>query len=285
MLLIADSGSTKTDWVLVDENKKRSCYKTIGYNPYFVDCDTIYYSLIDKLVTQFDPEAVRKIIFYGAGCSNETNVDVVKQALEKCFINARVFVEHDMLASAHALLVDKPGFAAILGTGSNACIYNGKTITKSINSLGYLLGDEGSGSNIGKKILRDLMRDNFPADLKKKFNGHYRLSQSQIFDALYNQPLPNSFLAGFCKFADDNKDHQYIKDLVKESFNEFFKNMVICHAGYQNLSFNCVGSVGFIFKNELKDVAEFYNMKVGRLLPSPIDELVNYHLDLNQAKK
>ncbi|HXB40647.1 MAG TPA: N-acetylglucosamine kinase [Bacteroidia bacterium] len=277
MILIADSGSTKTDWVLLDENENKFSYKTIGFNPHFTDSETIYNSLIEILIPQFDPGIVKKVFFYGAGCASINTVIIVNNALVKYFSNATVNVYHDMLAAARALLGNQPGFAAILGTGSNTCIYNGKEIEKNIDSLGYLLGDEGSGSYIGKKIIRDYMRNALPPQLQQKFTQTYNLNEQQIFDFLYNKSLPNRFLASFCKFAHQYKEHEYIKAIIKESFGDFFMNLVSRYPRYQEFSFNCVGSVGFIFKDQLKEVATSYNMKMGRLIPSPINNLVNYH--------
>ena len=277
MILIADSGSTKTDWVLVDRDKNQSYYHTIGYNPYFVDSETIYDSLSKKLINQFDPSCIKKVLFYGAGCSQESKSNVVNNALTKCFTNAEIIVDHDMLAAARALLGDQRGFAAILGTGSNTCIYDGKQIEKNIDSLGYLLGDEGSGSYIAKKIIRDFMRGRLPGELQEKFQRTYNLTNSNIFDALYNGLAPNKFLAGFCKFADQNRKHKYIRRVVKESFNDFFKNLVRLYPDYQKFKFNCAGSVGSIFKDQLKEVAAAHGMQMGVIMPSPIINLVNYH--------
>jgi glucosamine kinase len=277
MILIADSGSTKTDWVLINGNKMVQ-YKTIGYNPYFVNSENIYHSLSETLVSQFDPLVIKQVYFYGAGCSNEANVNIVSKALSRCFINSSVEVGHDMLAAARALLGNDRGFAAIIGTGSNTCIYDGKNIAKNIDSLGYLLGDEGSGSYIGKKIVRDFMRGRLPDDLHKKFINKYGLSSAEIFDNLYNKPLPNRFLASFCLFADENRSHAYIKNVVKESFSDFFRHLVSCYSDYSKYSFNCVGSVGYIFRDILMEVAASYNMNTDRLIHSPIDNLVKYHM-------
>lgn len=279
MLLIADSGSTKTDWILIDEEKKQSRYNTIGYNPYFIDTDKIVQSLTGTLVSQLDSSKVKKIFFYGAGCSTSEKAAVVFKALSRCFTRAEISVNHDMLAAARALLGDTRGFAAIIGTGSNTCIYDGKGVEKNIDSLGYLLGDEGSGCYIGKKIARDFLRGYLPTELQKKFDEKYHLTYADILDSLYNKPLPNRFLAGFCKFADENKQHVHIQKIVKESFTDFFENLVSRYPGYEKLSFNCVGSVGFIFKDILSEVAKSYNMKVGKLIQSPIEELADYHVN------
>jgi glucosamine kinase len=278
MILIADSGSTKTDWVLTDTQNNQSRYSTIGYNPYFIDSENIYHSLNQNLATQLDAGKVRKVIFYGAGCSTTENSAIVQKAISKCFGNSEVLVEHDMLAAARALLGNSRGFAAIIGTGSNTCIYDGKDIEKNIDSLGYLLGDEGSGSAIGKRLIRDYMRGFLPPDLDHKFNTTYHLDSSSIFDSLYNKRSPNRYLANFCKFADQHKHHSYIRGIVKETFTDFFENLVSWYPDYEKSTFNCVGSVGYIFREQLKEVAGEYNMETGKLLSSPIDSLVDYHL-------
>ena len=281
MLLIADSGSTKTSWVLTDGKKSRSGYNTIGYNPLFMNTEEIYQSLSESLIPKLNNAAVKKIFFYGADCSTPSNITIVQKALSRCFSKATIYIEHDMLAAARALLGNSPGFAAIIGTGSNTCIYDGNKIEQNISPLGYLLGDEGSGSYIGKRILRDLMRGYMPYQLEKKFNHTYHLSPAEIFDFMYNQPSPNRFLASFCKFADTNKSHPYIKKVVMESFSDLFENLVNHYPGYENYSFNCVGSVGSIFKDLLKEVVLSRKMKMGKVIASPIEDLVRYHMKNN----
>lgn len=276
MILIADSGSTKTDWVLAD-GKADSRYKTGGFNPYFIGTEAICKTLGADLLPQIGTGIVKKVHFYGAGCSTAENVEIVRSALSRLFPQAEVRVGHDMLAAARALLGNQRGFAAIIGTGSNTCLYNGREIECNIDSLGYLLGDEGSGSYIGKKIVRDFMRGYLPPALESKFVAAYGLKNNEIFDSLYNKEAPNRFLASFCKFAHQNKDHVYIQKLLRQSFLDFFDNLVSRYPGYRNYTFNCVGSVGFIFRDHLEQVAELHRMKVGKLIASPIDELVNYH--------
>lgn len=279
MLLIADSGSTKTHWVLVDDKNVHSNFHTLGYNPFFIDSKGIYQSLSESLLPQLDAQAVSKVFFYGAGCSSPENLGIVEKAMAKAFPNAKLFVSHDLLAAARSVLGNKRGFAAIIGTGSNTCIYDGNKIEKNIDSLGYLLGDEGSGCYIGKKILRDFMRGYLPAELHKKFDQKYNLTHAAIFDAMYNQPSPNRFLASFAAFADENKEQAHIKMIVKESFTDFFTNLVSRYPAYDTLSFNCVGSVAAVFQDILKEVAESYHMKMGTIVRSPIEGLVKYHLE------
>lgn len=230
------------------------------------------------MIPKIDASRVKRIYFYGADCSDSKNAGVVYKALSQSFINSEVFVGHDMLAAARALLGNDHGFAAIIGTGSNTCIYNGREIERNIKPLGYLLGDEGSGSYIGKIILSDFMRGYLPKELEQQFYNEYHLSENEIFDSMYNKPFPNRFLSGFCQFADTNKNHEYIKKLVSESFHIFFKNLVSRYPGHEQYNFNCAGSVGFIFKDLLMEVAKSYKMGIGKIIPSPIEGLVNYHL-------
>jgi glucosamine kinase len=280
MILVADSGSTKTDWVLKSESGELR-FRTIGYNPYFTGSEDIYKSLAETLAPGLNGHNVQRVYFYGAGCSNDTNIEVVKQALNRCFKGTEVWVGHDMLAAARALLGNRGGFAAILGTGSNTCLYDGEKITRNIDSLGYLLGDEGSGSYIGKKIIRDYLRGFLPVDLEKRFREKYNLSDKIIFDTLYNQPFPNRYLANFCQFAYENKSHAHIRRIVRVSFNDFFRHLVIKYPSYQEMSFNCVGTVGHSFSEILEEVVGLYNMKMGSIIRSPIEQLVEYH----QAKQ
>lgn len=277
MLLVADSGSTKTDWGLVHGSGQEK-YSTIGYNPYFIGSDGIYLSLLKELAPRLDAAAVKNVFFYGAGCSTPENNSVVHAALSKVFTNAKVSVEHDLLGAARALLKEQRGFAAIIGTGSNTCVYNGKHIEHNIDSLGYLLGDEGSGSYIGKKIVRDFMRGYLPGELNKRFIERFDLTAPEIFHKLYHQPGPNRFLAGFCRFAAEHKNEEYTQQILEQCFTDFFTQQVSRYPEYRKYAFNCVGSVGHIFREELQRVAVRFGMRVEKLIPAPIGELVQYHL-------
>lgn len=281
MILIADSGSTKTDWALTDpETGSYTVYHTIGYNPYFIDSEAIYYSLSENLVKNFDADTVTAVYFYGAGCSTAEKVDIVKRALSRTFVKAStIFVGHDLLGSARALLGNERGFAAILGTGANTCVYDGLDCELNIDSLGYLLGDEGSGSYIGKKIVRDFMRKRLEPELQARFKERFQIENNeQIFQTLYTTQFPNRYLASFCKFADEYVTHPYIKNKVRDSFRDFFKNLVSKYPDYKNYSFNCVGSVGFVFKEILEEVAISYDMKIGKVIQSPLADLVQFHM-------
>jgi glucosamine kinase len=281
MILIADSGSTKTDWAYVDPSTgKYTVLNTIGYNPYFIDSDSMLQSLSETLSKDLHAEAVSQIYFYGAGCSSTNKVATIHHALQRTFVGAEnIFVGHDLLGSARALLGHKSGFAAILGTGANTCIYDGNDCVVNINSLGYMLGDEGSGCYIGKKFLRDFMRNNMEPDMLKHFKEQFNLgTHEQIIQELYATKFPNRYLANFSKLAIDFLGHQYIQYIVEESFHDFFKQLVTRYPNYNEYSFNCVGSIGYVFRDILTKVALSNNMKVGKIIQAPLNDLVQFHL-------
>lgn len=278
MILIADGGSTKTSWCQLDDNHQRVYFNTEGYNPDFMTTPAIAASLRQHLPDTLPRDEVREVHFYGAGVSSPAKADVVGDALRQIFPNAKAEVTEDLLAAARALLGRQPGFAAILGTGTNSCLYDGEKITYNVDSLGYFLGDEGSGSHIGKRLLRDYLRGLMPVGLPEALRETYQLgSRNDILDRLYNQELPNRFLASFAKFAYDHNNVSYCRDIVLESFEAFFHNLVLNYPNYQNYTFNCVGSVGYNFRDVLTQVANSHGMTMGKIIRSPIDDLVSYH--------
>ncbi|GAB1462790.1 N-acetylglucosamine kinase [Pedobacter sp.] len=280
MILIADGGSTKTNWCLINEAGRRLHFNTEGYNPYFAKQDYIENSLRTTLPDYLDASKLEEVYYYGAGCSTDANKKIVADAMQKVFVNAKINIDHDLLASCRALLGDEPGFAAILGTGTNTCFYDGKEITLNIDSLGYFLGDEGSGSYIGKRILADYMKGFMPKGLSESFFTIYGLTNEDIFDNIYNKELPNRFCASFSKFLYDFKTvyPEYMEDVVDKAFTAFFENLVIHYPNYKKYVLNVVGSVGYSFRDRLSVIADRYEMGVGKIIRSPIDDLVEYHL-------
>jgi glucosamine kinase len=279
MILIADGGSTKTTWCLVDAHSTRSLFHTEGYNPEFIGTAGIIASLRQNLPAALAPATITEVYYYGASVVSAQQVATVADAMQAMFSQACVFVGHDLLAAARALLGRQPGFAAILGTGTNSCVYDGERITHNVDSLGYFLGDEGSGAFIGKALLRDYLRGDMPAELADAFRNTYGLERDVILDKLYNQPFPNRFIASFAKFAYDHNEASYCQQLVAEAFDLFFRNIIKKYPGYQSHTFNCVGSVGYNFRDALTQVANSHGMQVGKIIRSPIDDLVSYHLD------
>lgn len=281
MKIIADGGSTKTNWCLVSKEGKKIYFNTEGYNPYFISTEGIIASLHNNLPDNLELDQITEVNYYGAGCSNEDKREIVQQAMQAVFTKAHVFIGHDLLAAARALLGNNRGFAAILGTGTNSCIYDGTGIETCIDSLAYFLGDEGSGSYIGKRVLRDYFRGYMPAGLADSFWDTYQLTVEDVLDRLYNQPHPNRFLAQFSKFLYDNNNYlPYTRDVVCEGFDAFFKNLVIHYPNYKDYTFNCIGSVGYNFRDVLEEVATKYGMATGKIIRSPIDDLVFFHMNL-----
>lgn len=281
MKIIADGGSTKTNWCLVSKEGKKIYFNTEGYNPYFISTEGIIASLHNNLPDNLELDEITEVNYYGAGCSNEDKREIVQKAMEAVFTKAHVFIGHDLLAAARALLGNDRGFAAILGTGTNSCIYDGTGIETCIDSLAYFLGDEGSGSYIGKRVLRDYFRGYMPAGLADSFWDTYQLTVEDVLDRLYNQPHPNRFLAQFSKFLYDNNNYlPYTRDVVSDGFDAFFKNLVIHYPNYKDYTFNCIGSVGYNFRDVLEEVATKHGMATGKIIRSPIDDLVFFHMNL-----
>lgn len=275
MLLIADSGSTKTSWCLSFKTEK-IFFETEGYNPYYVNSHYIFSSLKSGLPSSVLRDRIKKVLFYGAGCS-QAKKHVVENALSGLFTEATITVDSDLLGAARSLLGERHGFAAILGTGTNTCIYNGREITENVDSLGYILGDEGSGSYLGKKFIRDYIRGRLPEAIHDKFVKQFHLSKTEVLDIIYSKPLPNRFCASFSNFLGDCADSEYTRSLVRNSFTEFFENLVSCYPDFRSYSFNSCGSVGFYFKEILEQVAEDFGMKTGTIIKEPIGLLAGYH--------
>jgi N-acetylglucosamine kinase-like BadF-type ATPase len=281
MIIIADGGSTKTNWCLVTEEGKKVYFNTEGYNPYFSSTEYIIQSLNESLPTDLEKNQITEVNYYGAGCSTPEMRKIVEEAMKVVFVGAKVNIGHDLLAAARALLGNTEGFAAILGTGTNTCIYDGKEVVHNIDSGAYILGDEGSGCYIGKKLLTDYLRGYMPEPVRNLFWETYKLTPDDINEQVYTQPRANRFCASFSKFVYDNNVHiEYSRNLVRTSFEDFFRNLVTHYPDYQKYTFNCIGSVGYNFRNVLEEVVTENGMVVGNIIRSPIDNLVKYHLEL-----
>jgi len=285
MIIIADGGSTKTNWCLVNNEGKKENFNTEGYNPYFVSKEYIINSLREHLPADLALDQITEVNYYGAGCSTDEKRQLVADAMQVVFSKAQVNVGHDLLAAARAVLGTSPGFAAILGTGTNTCLYDGKNIIQNIDSGAYILGDEGSGCYIGKKLLIDYLRGYMPEVVRELFWETYHLTPDDVNEEVYTKPLANRFCASFAKFVYDNNVHlEYSRNLVRTAFQDFFKNLVTHYPDYQKYTFNCIGSVGYNFRNILAEVVEENGMPLGNIIRSPIDNLVKYHLEAAATK-
>lgn len=280
MILIADSGSTKTDWRLIDENRNIKQFSTLGFNPFFQSEKDISLELKQNLLPHLGlrEDDFLEIHFYGAGCSSDQKCEIVKEGLSSVFKKSKIKVEHDLLAAARALCGQQRGIAAILGTGSNSCYYNGEEITEHIPSLGFILGDEGSGAHLGKKLIAAYLYNEMPLELAKRFNSRFNLSKDDILDAIYKKTLPSRYLASFSKFILQNIKEQFLVDLVTDSFSSFFDHHICKYEKHKVEKFNCVGSVGFYFSNILRGVAAEKGVNVGKIIETPIAGLTLYHI-------
>jgi N-acetylglucosamine kinase-like BadF-type ATPase len=277
MELIADSGSTTTTWCLTDDHGQHMEYQTVGMNPYFMTEEDICSVIKDELIPSLKGGIVKTVHFYGAGCSVPNKSEVVRTALQKAFIGSAIYVEHDLMGAARALLHKEEGLAAILGTGSNSCHFDGEKIIQNIPSLGYLLGDEGSGAYLGKMLVRAYLAGKLTNDLQLELSSFCKLSKEEILDAIYRKPFPNRFLASFSPFLRKRIGNPTIKSIVDKGFSDFFEAHILKYPGHNSLMVGFVGSVSYYFKGILKDVAKKNNVQLGKILKSPIQGLVSYH--------
>lgn len=277
MLLIADSGSTKTDWRLIGEDKKPQEIQTVGFNPYLQSGEEIYATLL-SFFNNLPLKNISKVFFYGAGCSNKEMCGIVTTALARLYPNAHIEVEHDLLAAARALCGRNEGIAAILGTGSNSCLYDGNEITEHIDSIGFFLGDEGSGGYMGKKLVRAFIYKELPAELENHFVAELNYDKDAILKAVYQQPFPNRFLASFSLFIDKHRKHPFINEIIVSSFSDFFEHHITKYSKHRSVPMHCTGSIGFYYNDILRSVAKRYGVEIGRNIKSPIEGLVDYHL-------
>ena len=288
IILIADSGSTKAEWCLLNGNKRKTIY-TQGISPYFLTTDQIQQILIVELKEKLKNIEPDKVYYYGTGCSNPENVVSVKKALKNTFSKAKIFVDHDLMGAAQALCGNGKGVACILGTGSNSCYYNGKKIVKNSPGLGFILGDEGSGAYLGKKVVQYYLYHTFDSDLMDRFQAKYNTTAAEILDAVYKHALPNRYLAGFVPFLIENRGHFMIENIIEDGFNDFFFNHVYKYRESWIMPIHFIGSVAFGFKDVLKDMCDSYELQLGRVLKNPMDGLVKYHKenssDVITAKK
>jgi Predicted N-acetylglucosamine kinase len=276
-LLVCDSGSTKADWCMINKNEKRTYFTTCGMNPYNISHEAICEEIESVLCSAIDPKEVEDFVFYGTGCGSQAKCDELKDLFSTYFTCASVNIEHDLMGAARALCGNKAGLCAILGTGSNSCLYDGKNITHNVPSLGYVLCDEGAGTNIGKLILRNYLRHLLPEDLDKEFKALHPGAESDFLNRLYKGTRPNNYLASFAKFVTDRQDNEYCRDLIAQAFSSFFEYQIKSYPNYEKYKVNVVGSVGYYCKYVFKQVAEQYGLEPGKFIKAPLESLIQYH--------
>ncbi len=274
--LIADSGATKCEWCLLQDGKKKTIL-TQGISPYFLNTVQIIELLQKELLPKLKGSKINEVYFYGTGLSNANNVPIIKSAFKKLFPVAKVEINTDILAAARALCGKQKGIACILGTGSNSCFYNGKKIIKNSPGLGYILGDEGSGAYLGKKVVQYYLYNTFDADLMSRFDAKFTTNKVEILENVYKQPLANRYLASFTVFLAENRGHYMIENIIEDGLNDFFFTHLYKFRESWIMPINFIGSVAFGFKDILKELCNTYELELGNVLKKPMDGLVKYH--------
>lgn len=288
MIAIIDSGSTKSDWVILnDDGKEHIRTNTIGFNPYFVSTKEIIAELKKNEELMGLAPKLKQVFFYGAGCSSPSMNEVVEKALTETFKNANVLVEHDLLAAAYAAYNGKPAIVCILGTGSNSCYFDGEKLKEETPSLAFILGDEGSGNNLGKRLLQGYFLKKLPKHLMRAFEERYHLTVGELNKNVYQNQFANKYLASFSRFVADHKHEPYIHKIVYDSLKEFVVNQILPYPEARYSEINFIGSVAHIYEDTLKTVLAEFHLDYGYAIQKPIDSLVKYHLlyVLNNKKK
>ena len=278
MILIADSGSTSTNWVLVEHGKSVQSLFTPGINPFYQTPEEIA-GEIATLTLNVKPSSVNAIYFYGAGCVAD-KIEMVKHAIAESFTQSQIYVESDLVAAARGLLQHEAGIACILGTGSNSCFYDGKNIVSNVSPLGFILGDEGSGAVLGKKFIADCLKNQLPEELKNKFLTTFGLTANDIINNVYRKPFPNRYLAQFTPFLAENMAEPAIYNLIFDSFTDFFVRNVMQYPNFDEYPVSFVGSIAYYFKDILEVVAFELGITLGEIKQSPLEGLVAFHSTL-----
>lgn len=280
MIAIADSGSTKTSWLISDGNKEYE-FKTIGFNPYFVTRDEVLECIRKAFPAELNPAEISNVYFYGSGCSNCDNFAHLQDALQNFFANASINIYSDMLGTARAVLKREAGVAAILGTGSNSCFFDGNEITQCPVSLGYILGDEGSGATIGKYFIKRYLEGKFDPELTRQIHEETGENISTVLNSVYKGEHPNRYLANFTKTINKHIEHPQMQELMRQSFRDFFGNYLFVYPDYLKYRIGFCGSIAYHFSEILFDELEKigYSRKDILIINEVLPELLKYHLE------
>lgn len=277
MIIIADSGATKTDWRILKNNIPIASFETIGLSPYFNRQEDFLSALNQNFPKQINLEMVKEIFFYGSGCGVHERGQDVARYLGIFFSNAKIHAVSDALGAARALFKHQPGIVVILGTGSNIAFYDGGRLTNRTPSLGFVLGDEGSGAYMGRLLLRAYLYRTLDADIAHRLEQQYNVELSHVLNMVYSAPRPSAYLASFVPFILDNIQNQQVYSMVKEAFVALYRYHFAVFDKLSELPIGVTGSVGCLFSQVLDSVGEEYGFKISQYLRYPIDELINYH--------
>ena len=277
MILVADSGSSKTDWMAYSPEQTLA-FSTQGINPYFVNANDVVKILSKNKELSEIASQIKEVYFFGSGCSTPDKHEIISNGLSAFFTNAFISVDHDLIGSAYATCGDKKGLTCILGTGSNISYFDGENVHDTKHGLGYVLGDEGSGTYFGRKVLVSYLYKTMPNDLSTAFAAQFSVNKDIVIDNIYRKPFPNAYLATFSRFMITHKNHPFIQKILKDGFQEFIDTNVKDYKEYKTLDCNFVGSISFYYQEELKSVFAENNIKVGKILQKPIEGIFEYIL-------
>ncbi|HPE77059.1 MAG TPA: ATPase [Draconibacterium sp.] len=276
MILIADSGSTKTSWCLTNGDDFTEYYQTGGLNPFFRNTEEIADELRLKLLPKTGIN-IHQIFFYGAGVINPEKGSIVKNALFELYPEASIEVESDLLAAARSTLIREKGIACILGTGSNSCLYTGTEIVEHVPPLGFILGDEGSGAVLGRKLVGDFLKGVMPENISEKFKTRFQITYAGFMEGVYKKEKPNQFLAQFVPFINENISDEYCVNLIENSFQEFINRNISLYSDFREQPLSFVGSVAFYFQPQLKNVLTRNQLRLKTVLKEPLNGLLKFH--------
>lgn len=280
MILIADSGSTKTDWILINRNKEIvGKSSTNGLNPSVFSESDLYKTITSNAEVMPFVQQIQQVYFYGAGCGTETPKKMLHNVLLEVFEVAEVTVKEDIYAAAYAVSGNKPGIVCILGTGSNCSYFDGKDeLVSKIPSLGYVLMDDASGNYFGKILLKDYFYKKMPIKLHEKFQNTYNLYPDDVKINLYKRGNPNTYLASFASFLITHKNESYCAEIIKNGFSDFIEHQITQYDRVYDLPIHFVGSIAYLLQDELKSTLKSFRLNTGNFIQKPIDNLVDYHL-------
>jgi len=283
-ILIADSGATKTAWILL-ENGKQTSFQTSGISPYHMSKDEIQKVLIKEFPKKVLSNPVKEIFYYGTGCKTLAKAKLVTGALKTVFNGSVVHVTHDLMGAAIATCGHEAGIACILGTGSNSCFYNGKKIVSNSPGLGYVLGDEASGAYFGKILLQHFLYKKFDASLEKAFVKAFKVTKDDILHHVYREPFPNRYLAKFSTFLSAHRGHYIVENIIEDGLREFMGTHLLRYPQSKQHPIHFVGSIAFYFQDKIDELCSVFGFRLGTIIKDPINGLANFHLNKSGRKK
>jgi glucosamine kinase len=283
MILVADSGSTKTEWKVIDQGIARDSIFSTGINPFFLSGDEIYL-LFKKELSDYSGYSFNKIYYYGTGCNSVAKENTVKEAINRFFTAEDIFVGSDLLAAARSLCMNEPGIACIIGTGSNSCYYNGSAIISNVSPLGYILGDEAGAAVIGRKLVSGVLKKQVPQAVINNFFDTYKLTPAEILENVYMKPFPNRFLGQFARFISSNIQIPELQEIITSCFEDFIKRNILQYPESKVLPVHFTGSIAYYFRPFLESLLVKHKLRLGKITLSPMNDLINYHISNFNSK-